>query len=265
MFSFGPSWSQSWVCRFEEFHSLIIIMVLVWHSKPWRDKVGPAHGRFAFEGEPWMSLFEKNIYVGRIIASKRALGSVVRYKRRVVLQIFLCLWQFPERCKGVFTEKRLKRSCSYKWNNPETVHPGREPGPECKGEFGLGVPSSSGHWDFPFRVIGPFGSPLSGCSVFMVFVLSLNGTGNLVWTVDMMGNITVDRLSDINHLVSQNQGEKPSAFKWNVFQLLQQKMYGQWCNKSNTCCSYSWDLATGSVSFSKNVFFFFSRTWGYFY
>lgn len=44
--------------------------------------MGPAHGRFAFEGEPWMSLFEKNIYVGRIIASKRALGSVVRCKRR---------------------------------------------------------------------------------------------------------------------------------------------------------------------------------------
>lgn len=29
-----------------------------------------------------MSLFEKNIYVGRIIASKRAFGSVVRCKRR---------------------------------------------------------------------------------------------------------------------------------------------------------------------------------------
>lgn len=64
--------------------------------------MGQAHGKFSFEGEPRMSRFEKNIYVGRIIESERAFGSVVRDKRRPLSSAadVLCWGQFPERGRG---------------------------------------------------------------------------------------------------------------------------------------------------------------------
>lgn len=93
------------------------------------------------------------------------------------------------------------------------------------------------------------GPPYWG-SLFSWVPFSLHETGNSVWVVGMLNTITVDGLCFCSDVVSW----KP-PFKLNIFQWFEQKTCEEWWNEGNTPCSYSWNLAIGSVSFSKNVFF----------
>lgn len=125
----------------------------------------------------------------------------------------------------------------------------------------LGVPSGSGNLHFEFAVISLFWSPLS--------VSSFHGIGTFPeW--DRRFNVKADKLDTMNVVRTsmsstvyylEIQGWKSPAFELNIFPWFEQKVYEQRCNRSNAPRSYSWDYATGSVSFSKNVSS--SRTWGY--
>lgn len=96
----------------------------------------------------------------------------------------------------------------------------------------------------------PFGSSVLGFSVSMGSVLP---TWNRKFSMSG-GYAEYYYCGGAVCFCSDVVSRKP-PFKLNVFQWFEQKMCEEWWNEGNTPCSYSWDLAIGSVSFSKNVFF----------